>query len=139
MGISWNDTAERDLLLSMLLHSQGQASLGSVKVAWESVVDTMKSFGYATATKDAISQRWQKRMLPQLRSDHPALFPGSPRKAAAAAGSTSKKTATPTKGRKRARDASKLEDDDELSFESPSKKSKQVDQTAMTDEAEEFA
>ncbi|XXH03616.1 Glycosylphosphatidylinositol (GPI) anchor assembly protein [Hypoxylon texense] len=137
MPISWTDKAEGDLTLAMLLNSQGRAyKPNDVKVNWEAVVETMKTMGYET-TRDAVSQRWQKRVVPDLRKLNPGLFSDLPAKTgggAATAKAPDGKPSTPAKSRKRTRKAAK-DDDDELGHadEKPSaKKAKREDHSSMT-------
>ncbi|KAI4863870.1 hypothetical protein F4820DRAFT_358315 [Hypoxylon rubiginosum] len=106
MPITWGDKAERHLMLAMLLHSKGPSSgPHTVRVGWEAVVETMNSMGYST-TKEAVSQRWQKRLVPDLRKSNPELFKNSSVETAGAAtaGASDSKPSTP---RKRMRKAAK--------------------------------
>ncbi|KAI0164245.1 hypothetical protein GGR52DRAFT_558996 [Hypoxylon sp. FL1284] len=151
MGITWTDNAERDLLFAMLLNVSGASTeAGQVKVSWADVTETMKTFGYE-ATRDSVSQRWTKRMLAQLKQNHPALFSGSgsgpaPAPAAKATATKAKATAAkakkpkaPAKRGKRTRknakmDGSDVEDGDAYPVDAPSgKKRKQKEDTPAAD------
>ncbi|KAI1763939.1 hypothetical protein GGR53DRAFT_495529 [Hypoxylon sp. FL1150] len=82
MPMTWNDAAERDLLLAMLMNTSGTGPVSDpsqIRVSWLKVVDTMTTLGYDTS-KDAVSQRWGKRMLPSWKDNYPSLFSNSPTK-----------------------------------------------------------
>ncbi|KAI0024238.1 hypothetical protein F4780DRAFT_776062 [Xylariomycetidae sp. FL0641] len=140
MPIKWDEKADRDLLVAMFLAVPG-GKIGRPTISWDDAVDAMKSFGYDT-NKSSITQRWQKKLLHELRKDHPGLFDdseGGP--ATPTARPKAKASGTKASGGKRTRVKSSAtvapedDHDDDADAETPTKKIKK-DPSGAQDQAE---
>ncbi|KAI1081258.1 hypothetical protein F5B20DRAFT_588818 [Whalleya microplaca] len=76
MPVAWDDKADRDLLIAMLLSHNSEN--GKPKTPpWDKVTAMMTKLGYETS-KDALNQRWGKVLLKNLKKDHPDMFTEGP-------------------------------------------------------------
>ncbi|KAI0597340.1 hypothetical protein F4775DRAFT_560783 [Biscogniauxia sp. FL1348] len=103
MPITWDEKAERDLLLAMLMAGSppGQFKAPS----WATVARNMATMGYNT-NQSAISQRWSKNIFHDLKQNHPNMFQpdgGADSPAAAAGAAKPAAAAAPAAGKKRGR------------------------------------
>ncbi|KAI6779847.1 uncharacterized protein J7T54_003771 [Emericellopsis cladophorae] len=136
----WDDSAEKDLAMAIIL-SQND---GKIKADWNKAHESMSDWGYSF-TKDAMNQHWSKRVLKSFKERH--SMPTDAKKFTPVKNTA---PATPQKstGKGSAKKTKKVRAEEEaMGDETPSKKRKRqakveepkTEDSGDTDEAEELA
>ncbi|KAM0486092.1 hypothetical protein ACHAPX_000794 [Trichoderma viride] len=143
----WDDSAERDLCMSMIYCN---TESGKVRQNWPRIEEVMRGLGY-TFTKDAMSQHYSKTIMKDFKTRHPDITatsltetpsPASARKTKAAA---AKSDGTSTPSRKRTKKTAAVvpkdedgDDDTELDA-TPSKRAKKEEKATPVKKEEKAA
>ncbi|KAI1332632.1 hypothetical protein F5Y16DRAFT_393938 [Xylariaceae sp. FL0255] len=70
--MKWNTETERDLFLALLIVKVGKSAI--TKSEWNSVHLVMRQLGHTDAAPTGPQQQWEKKVWPQLKSEHGQLL-----------------------------------------------------------------